>query len=347
MKQGRIVAIDTIDGRKMAALLQDGKLHDLLVDPVDDRPRPTAIYRAKAGQQMKGQNGIILDLGRGRKGFLKQAKGIAPGTTLLVQVSTHAEIGKASPVVSKLLFKSRYAIVTPGAPGINIARSIRDDDERLRLREISHNAFGQAPEGCGLILRSACEGTDEADIYANIETMLQGAVAVLSDDAGAPELLLDAPDAAEQAWANWGDINEVISEDGCFETLGVWDHIHALEYAECSLSGGASMIIEPTRALVAIDVNTGADFSLSAGLKANIATAKELPRQLRLRGLGGQIVIDFAPSPKAERRTIETQLRRAFKADNIDTILVGWTPLGHYELQRKRELLPLSEVLDT
>lgn len=345
MKQGRIVVIDTIDGRKMAALLIDGKLHDLLVDPLDDRPRPTAIYRAKAGQQMKGQNGIILDLGHGQKGFLKQAKGIAPGTILLVQVSTHAEIGKASPVVSKLLFKSRFAIVTPNAPGINIARSIRDEDERLRLHEIAHDAFEDAPDGCGLILRSACEGADEGDIYANIAAMLQGAVTVLSDDTGAPELLLDAPDAAEQAWANWGDIDQLIDDKECFETLGVWDHIHALDRPECALSGGASMIIEPTRALVAVDVNTGADFSLSAGLKANIATAKDLPRQLRLRGLGGQITIDFAPSPKAERRTIETQLRRAFKADSVDTILVGWTPLGHYELQRKRERLPLSEVL--
>ena len=105
------------------------------------------------------------------------------------------------------------------------------------------------------------------------------------------------------------------------------------------------MTIEPTRALVAVDVNTGSDFSLPAGLKANIATAKDLPRQLRLRGLGGQIVVDFAPSPKHERRTIETELRRAFKADSIDTILVGWTTLGHFELQRKRERLPLPEIL--
>ncbi len=345
MKKGRIVAIDSIDGRKAAALLQDGKLHDLLIDPAHDRPRPSAIYRAKATRAMKGQNGIILDLGRGQKGFLKQARGIAPGATLTVQVSTHAEIGKAAPVVNKLLFKSRYAIVTPNAPGINIARSIHDEDARLRLHEIAHDAFTGAPENCGLILRSACETADEGDIYANIAAMLQGANAVLNDSAGAPELLLDAPDAAEVAWANWGEIDQVIRDDGCFDSLGVWDFIHALEYPECPLSGGASMVIEATRALIAVDVNTGSDFSLSAGLKANIATAKDLPRQLRLRGLGGQIVVDFAPSPKAERRSIETQLRRAFKADSIDTILVGWTALGHYELQRKRERLPLSEML--
>ena len=53
-------------------------------------------------------------------------------------------------------------------------------------------------------------------------------------------------------------------------------------------------------------------------------------------GLGGQIVIDPAPMPKKDRRTFETALRQAFKADAIETALVGWTPLGHYELQRRR-----------
>lgn len=345
MKKGRIVAIDDIDGRRAAALYVNGRLQDFLVDPVDHGPLPSAIYRGKATQPMKGQNGIILDLGMGQKGFLKQAKGIASGTTMLVQVTTHAEPGKAAPVVNKLLFKSRYAIVTPNAPGINIARSIRDEEEQVRLREIAHDAFDEAPEECGLILRSACEGADEGDIYADIAAMLATAKAVLNDATGKPELLLDAPDAAEKAWVNWADADEVISDEGCFESLGVWDHIYALQSPECPLSGGASMVIEPTRALVAVDVNTGSDFSLTAGLKANIATAKDLPRQLRLRGLGGQIVVDFAPSPKHERRTIETELRRAFKADNIDTILVGWTTLGHFELQRKRERLPLPEIL--
>ncbi len=345
MKKGTIVAIDTIDGQRAAAMLANGKLVDLLIDPTSDAPRPNAIYRAKATQPMKGQNGLILNLGNGQKGFLKQAKGIAPGTTMLVQVMTHAEPGKAAPVVNKLLFKSRYAIVTPNNPGVNIARGIRDEEEQLRLREIAHEAFAEAPENCGLILRSACNGAPDDDIYADVAAMVQTANAVLSDASGEPELLLDAPDAAEQAWVNWTDVDEVIAEDGCFETLGVWDHIYALGRAESSLSGGASMVVEPTRALVAVDVNTGSDFSLSAGLKANLATAKDLPRQLRLRGLGGQIVIDFAPSPKNERRSIETELRRAFKADGIDTILVGWTTLGHYELQRKRERLPLSEVI--
>ena len=66
---------------------------------------------------------------------------------------------------------------------------------------------------------------------------------------------------------------------------------------------------------------------------------------LRVRGLAGQITLDLAPMPKKDRRAFEVALRAAFRTDEIETALVGWTPLGHYELQRKRVRLPLSEVL--
>lgn len=102
------------------------------------------------------------------------------------------------------------------------------------------------------------------------------------------------------------------------------------------------MYVEPTRALIAIDVNTGGDTSPAAGLKANMAAARLLPRALRLRGLGGQVVLDLAPMPKKDRRGFEAALRKAFKADSVETALVGWTPLGNYELQRQRGRAPLN-----
>ena len=81
---------------------------------------------------MKGQGGLFLDTPDGTA-YLRQIKGIAPGQALLVQVTGYAETGKAIPVTVKLLFKSRYAIVTPEAPGVNLSRRIRDDEERIRI----------------------------------------------------------------------------------------------------------------------------------------------------------------------------------------------------------------------
>jgi ribonuclease G len=95
---------------------------------------------------------------------------------------------------------------------------------------------------------------------------------------------------------------------------------------------------------VAVDVNTGGDTSPAAGLKINIAAARDLPRQLRLRGLGGQIVIDFAPIPKRDRGVLDQVMRAAFKTES-ETHLAGWTTLGLYEMTRKRDRLPLAELL--
>jgi len=349
MKKGRIVVIDEVNDKPAAALLVNGQLTDLLIEAGNDAPQPEAIYRASADRPMKGQNGIILDLGKGQKGFLRNAKGIAQGTMMTVQVATHAETGKAAPVVNKLIFKSRYCIVTPDAPGLNIARSIKDDDERERLLEIVHSTIDVRDVDYGLIIRSSAMDVDGDAISEDITAMYDLADDVMSQADGAPALIMPTPSAEMRAWRDWAspEPDHIVNEQGSFDDMGVWDHIDRLQRPKVSLPDGASMIIEPTSALVAVDVNTGSDFSLSAGLKANLATAKELPKQLALRGLGGQIVIDFAPSPKKDRRKIETALNAAFKKGGIDTIVVGWTPLGNFELQRKRERIPLTELLDS
>jgi ribonuclease G len=344
--KGRIVLLDDLGGRKAAALMVDGRLEDILIDAPDNAPSPGEVHRAVADRPMKGQGGLTLTLGDGAKGYLRQAKGIAPGTCMIVQVSGNAEPGKATPVTPKPLFKSRYAIVTPDAPGLNISRRIKDEAERDRLLEIAHEAMVGAGAGHGLILRSAAEGVDDETLADDIAAMRDLAVAVMADEAGAPERLLDAPDAHLLAWRDWSEPepDQVIEGQGCFADHGVLEAVDAVLGPRVDLPGGASAHVEPTRALVAVDVNTGGDMSLAAGLKANIALARDLPRQLRLRGLGGQIVLDLAPMPKKERRGFETALSRAFRQDGAEVVLAGWTPLGHFEIQKKRDRRPLAQL---
>jgi Rne/Rng family ribonuclease len=127
--------------------------------------------------------------------------------------------------------------------------------------------------------------------------------------------------------------------------MGALDQVEALLSPRAPLPGGAWMMIEPTSALVAVDVNTAGDFTTAAGLKTNLAAVEDLPRQLRLRGLGGQVVIDAAPLSRRDRRQVESSLKRALKADPVDTQVLGWTALGHLELSRRRERRPLRELL--
>ncbi|MBM7068798.1 ribonuclease E/G [Actibacterium sp. 188UL27-1] len=340
--KGESILLDHIRGQKVAARMIDGKLDDLLVDAgADGPPQPGTIYRAKVDRLIKGQGGIFLALPDGAA-FLRGAQGLTQGDSILVQVTGFAEAGKAVPVSNRLLFKSKYAIVTPGAAGINISRAIRDEEQRIRLRAAGEET--DLPMEAGLILRSDAARAAPDELAEDIAAMADLAHALLADTEGSPECLLEGPDAHHLAWREWGQPDDIDTAQGCLETRGALDDIEAALDPLVSL-GQAMMAIEPTRALVAVDVNTQGDLSPAAGLKANLATARDLPRHLRIRGLGGQITLDLAPLAKRDRRQFEQTLRAAFKVDPVETALVGWTPLGHFELQRKRERLPLSEVL--
>ncbi|HCP81132.1 MAG TPA: ribonuclease G [Octadecabacter sp.] len=335
--KGRMIVLDHIGDREAAALLVDGKLQDLMIDD-DEAPRPGAIFRAICDRPLKGQGGMMLKLPEGETAFLRQGKGLAPGQAILVQVTGYADGGKAIPVTDRVLFKSRYAIVTPGKPGINVSRSIKDDDVRERVLACAHEEG--VSEGFGLILRSSCEGGADEDIIEDIAAMDAMASAIMTDKDGVAEALTDGDGPHALAWREWVEQATVVTDAGGFEDQGVLDQMATLSSPRVSLEASAFMYVEPTHALVAVDVNTGGDTSPASSLKANLAACKALPRALRLRGLGGQIVIDLAPMSKAHRKQIEATLRGAFRADSIDTALVGWTPLGHFELQRKRERLP-------
>lgn len=342
--KGRAVILDEWQGRQAAALVVDGQLHDLLIDPPDDRALPGAIYRAVADRPMKGQGGMFVRLPVGM-GWLRQTDGIAAGKPLIVQVTGAAEDGKAVPVTTRCLFKSRFAIVTPAAPGLNISRRIRDDATRTALTALAEAGMAGADPATGLILRSACWDAEPDAVAEDIAAMRALAEVVTADLTGGPELLVEGAGAHETAFRDWLDPepDAVEAEAGAFADHGVIDLIDALRGLRVVLDGG-HMAIEPTRALVAVDVNTGADTSPAAGLKANIAAARDLPRQLRLRGLGGQVVIDFAPMPKRDRSILDQVMKAAFKTEG-EVNLAGWTTLGLYEMTRRRDRLPLADML--
>ncbi len=344
------ILIDALaDGRTAAALWDDGRLQDVLIDPrqEDLTPQVGAIYRATAGRPMKGQGGMMVSLSDGQTGFLRDTKGLSPGEPLLVQVTTSAEAGKAPPVSQRLLIKGRFIILTPGAKGRNIARSIRDEERRVELADVMEEGLEGLDAEVGAILRSAATEASDDAILEDITALREIASGILDSAGKEPELLLDAPDAETQAIMSWATSPEVSFEqtEGCFESVDVWGALEALTRPQVSLGKAGSMMIEPTTALTAVDVNTGNATAQGAGLAANLAAAEDLPRQLRLRGLGGQIVIDFAPMGKKDRRVVETALKKALRHDGIETSLAGWTPLGHLELNRKRERRPLKELL--
>ncbi|MFP4239214.1 MAG: ribonuclease E/G [Rhodosalinus sp.] len=333
--KGRTVVLGDWQGREAAALMVDGRLDDLIVDA--DAPRPGTIYRARPDRPMKGQGGLFLSTPEGHV-FLRQARGASPRAPLLVQVTGYAEPGKAPPVTTRLALKGRFVVLTPGAPGINPSRAIRDPDRRAALVALAEGAL---PGETGLILRSACAAAEDAEIAEELGALADALGQILSDSNKDTALLLEGDGPHALAWRDWVEPAEVERGADAFERLGLAEAIEALADPTETLTGGARMTVEATRALVAVDVDTGTDTSPAAALKANLAMAQALPRALRLRGLGGQIVVDPAPSPKRDRRQVETALKAALRDDPVQTALLGWTALGHIELQRQRARPPL------
>lgn len=320
--KGRIRALGTWDGRAAAALIEDGRLEDLLLAPPPGVPQIGAVYRAKVTRQVARLGGQFVDLSPGVSGFLRGRSGAEPA---LVQVTSFAEPGKAVPVTDKVSLQGRYVVLTPGAPGVNVSRKVSDPTRREALRAVLSAAL---PGLDGAILRSSCADGSDEEIVAEAKALWDQMSALKDPALG---LRLPGPSPEAQARVEWPGATEA-----CFDDHDVAQMIEDLRAPQVALAGGASALIEPTRAFVAVDVNTGADTSPAAGLKANLALARDLPRQLRCRGLGGQVVIDAAPMPKKDRPRLDQALRQSFRAGPVDAELVGWTGLGHVELKVAR-----------
>ena len=338
--KGKQVVLGHIGDAKVAALLEDGKLQDVLVEDLSRLPLGS-ILRAVVDRPVKGIGGVMLRLPHGT-GFLKKAKGLAPGQTITVQTSGFAEAGKADPVNQRFIFKSRYAIVTPEQPGLNVSRKIRDDDLRDDLTMLAKS--GMEGSNMGLIIRSSAAVADMEDVAEDIQTMRASAEAISVEAGLEPEILLEGDDPHVQAWREWSDVTDILTGPEDLEASGALDQIEVAQGAWVTLGSGG-MFVEQTRAMATVDINTGADLSPASALKVNLAAVQDLPRQLRLRGYSGQIAIDFAPMTKRDRKPIEVALRAALRTCPVATEFVGWTPLGHGELKRKRERAVLNDLL--
>ena len=385
--KGRVILIDHSNVASMkSALLVDGRLEDLAVSPAveDPSPLPGAIYLGKVDRLIPAANAAFVAIGPETTGYLRDAKGLKSGATLLVQVEGHADPGKAPTLSRRLIVKGTSLILTVGAPGINVSRSIRKPEIREQLKdEISKIVaeFGDRwpSQYDGLIVRTCAADRSDQSLRCEVDELLEHR-----------RLFMDA--AAERhapgpvggwvphvaAYTEWAaDLPERVfyrgeepyddfkfdcgpafcdarmrkrldeSNPDPFDHFGVWDEIERLKSPRADFPSGGWMAIEATRAMVTVDVNTGDQFSAGAAMTANIEAARELPRQLRLRGLGGQVIVDFAPLKKMHRKRIEETLKAAFRRDPVATTLAGWTPLGNFELQRKRERRPLSALLSS
>ena len=304
-----------------------------------------------------------------------------PGQAVLVQVSKAQSGVKGPRLTAKVALTGRLLALLPNEHSVGVSKKIDDEAERERLRSVGQSVCGA--NGAGLILRTAAEGADAAAIAAEYGRLsaLWGELQSRAAHAVAPKQLHDDNALTLRAVRDrlTDDVDALWVDDAaCYEEARalaqalapeqagkvrlhggdapLFDLYRVDAQADAALNkfvwlkGGGSLVIEETEALTVVDVNTAkntgrrdADETL---FENNCEAAREVMRQLRLRDIGGIVVIDFIDmdSP-ARREALLDVLRECAARDSVRVNVVGITGLGLVELTRKKARQSLSRQL--
>jgi ribonuclease E len=294
------------------------------------------------------------------------------GDEVLVQVIKES-IGTKGPTLSTYIsIPGRYLVLMPGLNRVGVSRKISDEGQRRRLREIM-NALNP-PKGLGFIVRTAGVDRTKKELARDLAYLLRLWKVILRriKKAKAPApiyqesdmitrtirdifnseidtIWIDEPQAFERAQEFLRVVmpkfvNRLRFYDErvpLFRKYGIEDEIAKIQRRKIELPGGGSIVIDPTEALVAIDVNSG-NFRVEedaerTAYEMNLRAAKEIARQLRLRDLGGVICNDFIDMrDERHRRGVERALRDAIKRDRARTKLLRMSQFGIIEMTRQR-----------
>jgi ribonuclease G len=307
---------------------------------------------------------------------------VSPGDDILVQVIKDPIGTKGARLTTFIALPSRYLVYMPRGEGVGISARIDDEAERSRLKGAVVSLLpGDGPGG--YILRTAAQGVSveslredmaylsrlwnhvrerctQASAGAIVHEDLPLALRVLRDELsrGVRRVLVDSPGEHESMVA----FASVFMPDAAarielhsgprpiFDLHGIEEEIGRALERKVTLKSGGHLVIDQTEAMTTIDVNTGAYVghrNLEETIfRTNLEAAAAIARQLRLRNLGGIIIIDFIDmQDESHRRAVLAALERALAADRAQTHIVNLSPLGLVEMTRKRTRESLEHML--
>ncbi|MBO8431187.1 Rne/Rng family ribonuclease, partial [Spirochaetes bacterium] len=311
------------------------------------------------------------------KGTLKEK--LSPKQKLIVQVVKEPTGHKGPRVTTEISLPGRFLVLMPYEPGVSVSKKIENSRERARLKAIMNLI---KPVGVGVIIRTEAEGQSEADIQEDLEILLEkwNNIITSAETLTPPNLIYRDQDllyrvireactedvkeiVVDTAFAlsrvqnilqNW-HMNknvEVTLYKGTEPLLIAYDihkEIKAALNVKVNMPSGGYLFIQQTEALTVIDVNSGKFTSSSTQdetiLKTNIEAVHEIARQLRLRNIGGMIIIDFIDMmSRADKLAMLEELEIALEPDKAKPQVGQLSDLGLVELTRHRQGQSLSEI---
>lgn len=312
------------------------------------------------------------EAGKGHKYPLIQ-KVLKAGQEILVQVVKEPSGTKGAFLTSYLSLPGRYLVLTPGREQIGVSRKVGNDSERGRLRDVLN---GLNPgEGLGVIVRTVSEGASKTNLQRDLQMLKrvwkdvrkkgssETAPALIYQELGlAARAVRDyLTDDVTELWVNDKEMGEEISEvitmlfpkrrdilqihddsgQSLFERFGLARQIAQVQSREVVLPSGGRLVFDQTEALMAIDINSGrtggkTNFEDMA-FKINLEAAQHIPLQLRLRDIGGQVVVDFIEMrDRSHWREVEKTFRNGMKEDRARHDVGKISAFGLLEVVRQR-----------
>ncbi|HTX65103.1 MAG TPA: Rne/Rng family ribonuclease [Opitutaceae bacterium] len=307
-----------------------------------------------------------------------------PGTDIVIQV-TKGPIGTKGPrTTTNLALPGRYLVLMPYSDQCGISRKIEDPKERQRLKQLLNELT--IPEGMGVIVRTAGEGRKARyfvrDLYLLLRTWDEIQRKVQAEKA--PASLYLEPDIVERtvrdfltedidrvlidSEADYARVAEQVSQISkrsrtkiahykdsipIFERFNIERQIEQTFQRKVTLPSGGEIVVDETEALIAIDVNTGSHKARPGEekntiLQVNLEAAQEVARQIRLRNIGGLIIIDFIDmKERRHRNQVYDQMLRAMAEDKAKTHILPISLLGIMQMTRQRQQESLSSNLYT
>ena len=313
-------------------------------------------------------------------GKMKIKDAIKEGTEVIVQVDKEERGTKGAALTTYISLPGRYMVLMPNNPRAGgISRRIEGDD-RSELRDAL--AQLEIPDGMGVIIRTAGVGRTAEELQWDLDYLLKlwSAISEAADENAPPTLLYQESDVIIRAIRDYlkDDIDQVLIDephahrqaldfvsmvmpkyqnrikaynDGLplFNRFQVEGQIETAFQREVRLPSGGSIVIDPTEALVSIDINSaratkGSDIEATA-LQTNLEAADEIARQLRLRDMGGLVVIDFIDmNASKNQRAVENRMREALEIDRARVQLGRISRFGLLEMSRQRLRPSLGET---
>jgi ribonuclease G len=397
-------------------LLEGGQVAEFYVERKRDASIVGNIYKGKVVKILPGMQSAFVDIGLEKAAFLyvtdihSDLEEFAPfleeeekvnsidlvsqkvkpdltieellqeGQEILVQVSKDPIGSKGARVTSYVTIPGRYLVLMPDVEHVGISRRIPDEDERTRLRAIVEEI---KPEGYGLIIRTASEGSEDKDLIKDLEflLLLWETVQKKKDRVSAPTMLysdldlvfrsvrdlmiqdvkrlvVDSADEYERIkdfvrtyFENLlGKIELYEGTEPIFDSFGIEFDISRALGRKVWLKSGGYIVIDQTEAMTVIDVNTGKFVGKEeledTVLKTNLEAVKEIAYQIRLRNLGGIIIVDFIDMEKYENRDrVFIAFVEAMKKDRAKNTISHISELGLIQMTRKRVRESLGRTL--